>query len=131
MGLVRPRTVRPVSGVWESSCSRPVPPVPREGARRLAVFRAVLTAFERAAVRDRREAETFFARREAFGAVFLPFWDGFGTFLRFPLGGAGLAVFRRARLLRVAARAAVFRPGDVRFRPLLFAVFFLAMALID
>jgi hypothetical protein len=44
IGLVRPLTVRPVSGVWSRVDSRPVPPSRRFGAAFLALLRALFGA---------------------------------------------------------------------------------------
>jgi len=58
---------------------------------------------------------------------------GFAAFRRLAFEAAGFAraVLRRVWPFLAAARAPALRLVAVRFRPVLFALFFLAMALID
>ena len=126
IGLVRPFTVRPVSGVWERLSSRPVPPnltepgffraegpvlsepcFPRAEGRRAVVFRPVLAA--PLEVDSRAFLEVDLADPPP---VFLfPGRGGFVVFLRraLPWGVLAPAVF-----LRPVARCGERRPRAVR-----------------
>ncbi|HJR58866.1 MAG TPA: hypothetical protein VJ813_05705 [Vicinamibacterales bacterium] len=146
---MRPSTDRPVSGVWLRVSSLPVPPL-RDGA---AVLRAATLVREReaavrraaaglAALRDGltplREAAPvrFFEDNRLPGAfraeaaVRLRAAD-FAAFpgLAFDRGFLAPAVLRPARFLGAIARtpAPAFRFDEVLRRPLLFALFFLAI----
>ena len=143
MGFVRPRTVRPASGVCARSCSRPVPPALRdaEAAGRFELFFtgrfglrarlgellarpfALLAPFARPAPLARFAAAVRLPGRAGF------FVDFRGAFFR---AFTGPAAPRRLPRLRALARAAApaFRPDDVRFCPVRFGCF-LAMWLID
>jgi hypothetical protein len=140
IGLVRPFTERPVSGVWLRVSSLPVPPLRGRPAALFAAF-----FFDAGLLRDgpavrRLEAVVarFRERSEVFLAVLadLVFLRGVAVLLReagFPdflrAGVLAPAVFRRPPLLRAIARTpAPALPLDgVRVCPLFFARFFLAI----
>jgi hypothetical protein len=117
IGLVRPLTVRPLSGVCASSLSRPVPPAVSFAERPARAFRTgFLTAF--------------FTVRRAGAAVFFAVF-----FAALRVGVFAFAVFRPVLRCGFANFLAEFfladdRTGDpdfrfatVRFRPLLVPVF--------
>jgi hypothetical protein len=140
IGLVRPRTERPVSGVWSSSLSRPVPPsraLVRFTERRWAAFLAppltpvVFLAPPRFAVADLPDVFAVFPVFGAAAFLTLPRRGGLLAFLRFalPCGVLAPAVFRfpPAVLLFARAPAPDWRFDGVVFCPLLFTLFFLAI----
>jgi len=120
IGFVRPRTVRPASGVCARSCSRPVPPALRDAD---AAGRFELFFTGRFGFRARFAAAVRLAGCGGFFADFR------GAFFR---AFTGPAAPRRLPRLRALARAAApaFRPDDVRFCPVRFGCV-LAMWLID
>jgi hypothetical protein len=106
IGFVRPRTDRPVSGVWARVDSRPFPPA----FARFAGFGAAF-AFRAGAFRDLAFGffEAFLGIERRFGAadLFLVFFVFFDFF---DFGGAGLRLFGEAflRFTAFALRAAFF-----------------------
>jgi|SRR5688572_22418118 len=123
IGLVSPRTVRPVAGVWASSLSRPVPP------RRLGA-----PAFALLFVPELRRGRAVFLEapfRLTLRALRLAGRVGFFACFRrvFPRAVLAGAAFRLEPALRAFARAPAraLRLEVVRFRPLLFAAFFFAI----
>jgi hypothetical protein len=114
IGLVRPRTVRPVSGVCAKSRSRPVPPA-RRAARAGAFFVAAFFL----------EAARVLAAGRFFAAGRLP--DGFAVFR---VVFAFFTVFRADRLAEVRRPAPAGLRDDVFDRRARFAPFALAMSLV-